>query len=390
MTDQPDEVGDVLLDAAGIAESCGEPLDRVLDIDTWERDPDLADLCRRIETEVGKAVEAENRCGAAARREVLSRIADRPGAPPGAGVYRATSDQLQSICRQALFNGAVEACDGTLKQFETLPLTITQIGVCLAAYQGSQQSFAHRLFQRDLRVQSGDLLQDLLDLLDNRTSRNTEAGPSMLFRRGLMTYAERTILADKSQAPWRMGHGNPVPYELLTGSGSMDLLQRSLVVLRRLILDQKRFVFVPSEDGDKRLLTLGYALKAGEYAIVQTAQAQMQKVVDGGHYSRQDRAKADVFCREVGPQVVMGVYRAAWGAPPQVFYSHVEHCHEAALIVLADSLLQDHRGFPLLIDLADRLCRAAFGNDIFDGAIQSAYAHADAPFRYLGERQTRG
>lgn len=57
MADQPDEAEDVLLDAGGVAESCGEPLDRVLDIDTWEADPDLAALCQRIEDEVGDAVE---------------------------------------------------------------------------------------------------------------------------------------------------------------------------------------------------------------------------------------------------------------------------------------------------------------------------------------------
>jgi hypothetical protein len=90
------------------------------------------------------------------------------------------------------------------------------------------------------------------------------------------------------------------------------------------------------------------------------------------------------------PLFAMGVYRAATAAPPYVFYSHIDHAHEAAMIVMADSLMQDYRGFPLLIDLADRLCRAAFGNDIFDGAIHSAYARANAPFCFMGERQTRG
>jgi len=123
---------------------------------------------------------------------------------------------------------------------------------------------------------------------------------------------------------------------------------------------------------------------------VQTCQQQLEAALEPTSYRTTDRQLVDAFVKEVGSQVVVGVYRAAAGAPPYIFYSHVEHCHEAALIVMADSLLQDHRGFPLLIDLADRLCRAAFGNDIFDGAVESAYARADAPFRFLGERQTRG
>ena len=403
MVDQPDETEEVLygteevlMDSQGFADACGEPLDRVLDIDTWESDPDLAALCRRIEDEIGDAVEMETRLGETARREVFAVLADpsRHGAPAGAGVYKATPEQLLRVCQQVLFNGAVEVCDGTRKEFNTLPITLTQIGVCLAAYRGNQQSFAHRLYQRDLRVQSGDLLSDLMVLLDSRKAGaqggGQAKGPSALFRRGLMEYAERAALTYKSQAPWRMGHGQPATFQLLTGSGSMPLLRRSLATLRELILGHKRFVFVPSEDGDKRLLTLGHALQAGEYAIVQTAQADMESIVFAGKYNPADAKLARDFCREVGSQVVVGVYRAAEGAPPYVFYSHTKHCHEAALIVMADSLLQEHRGFPLLIDLADRLCRAAFGNDIFDGAIQSAYARADAPFRFMGERQTRG
>jgi hypothetical protein len=56
---------------------------------------------------------------------------------------------------------------------------------------------------------------------------------------------------------------------------------------------------------------------------------------------------------------------------------------------MADSVLQEHRGFPMLIDLADTICHTTFGNDIFNDAVQMAYAHAGAPLRYLTERQTR-
>ena len=60
-----------------------------------------------------------------------------------------------------------------------------------------------------------------------------------------------------------------------------------------------------------------------------------------------------------------------------------------ALIALADSALQEHRGFPMLIDLADTVCRAIFGTDSFTASTQLAYVEAGEPFRYLTERQTR-
>ena len=74
-----------------------------------------------------------------------------------------------------------------------------------------------------------------------------------------MTYAERATLLQRSEAAWRMGHGNIVPYELLTGSGSMALLTASLKVLRNLVAYQQ-FVFVPSSIKDRLLLTIGHAL----------------------------------------------------------------------------------------------------------------------------------
>jgi hypothetical protein len=61
----------------------------------------------------------------------------------------------------------------------------------------------------------------------------------------------------------------------------------------------------------------------------------------------------------------------------------------AAHIALADSLLQEHRGFPLLIDLADTVCSTTFGADTFTSSVRMAYANAGQPFRYLGERETR-
>jgi hypothetical protein len=85
----------------------------------------------------------------------------------------------------------------------------------------------------------------------------------------------------------------------------------------------------------------------------------------------------------------MGVYRATPLAPPQVFYAHAEHAHVAAHLVLADSLLQEHRGFPILIDLADTVCKAVFGRETLQGPVAAAYAEAGAPWRHLSERATR-
>lgn len=383
-----------LIGANTFSTAYGEPLDVTLNIDSWQTGGDLEGLYERLELEVQSAVEIENAQRETIRRDFFPRLRTRPGAPRGAGCYRATASDLRHVHRSLLFNGAVEACDGTSVEHDTLPVTITQIGICLVSYQGDQGSWAQRLYRRDLRATTGNALDDLMALLDNRARRgSTDADErgrlSELARRGIMTYAERAILARKATKPWRLGHGNPAPYELLTGSGSMELLDTSMDVMRELVLNHRKILFVPSALSDRRWLTLGQALYPLEFAILETITDRMLTVVNAGHYSEVYRRKATAFCNEIGPQVVLGIYRAAAAAPPYLFFAHVDHACEAALIAMADSVLQEHRGFPMLIDLADMICRTTFGNDIFKSAVQMAYAHAGEPFRFLNERQTR-
>lgn len=385
---------DLIVNETAFNAAYGESLSTTLDINTWSTGGDLEGLYRRIEEEVGSAVKTESELREIIRNKVLPRIAKRAEAPRGAGWYKAKLSDLKRIHSSLLFNGAVEACDGTSVEYDTLPITITQIGICTVSYQGDQGSWTQRLYRRDLRASTGNALDDVFALLDNRSRRgSTDADErsrlSELAKRGIMTYAERAILARKCQAPWRMGHGNPIPYELLTGSGSMDLLDRSIEILRELILQHRKIVFVPSSSSDRRLETIGQALNALEFVIFEDVEKSMLKVVDGGHYSREYRRKAEEFSHEIGPNVVLGMFKASNAAPVKFFYSHIDYACEAALIALADSVLQEHRGTPMLIDLADTICRTTFGNDIFNSAVQMAYASVGEPFRFLTERQTR-
>ena len=76
-------------------------------------------------------------------------------------------------------------------------------------------------------------------------------------------------------------------------------------------------------------------------------------------------------------------------APPQVFYCHRDHFEIAARIAIADSVLLPDRGFPMLIDLADRACRSAYGGGSLQEMANAAYAKAGVGSRYGSERQNR-
>jgi hypothetical protein len=376
----------------------GEKFAEVLDLGTWSPGEDLAAAYGRLEEEIQRAVEQENRTRERVRDLVFPRLVERPGAPVNAGVYEVGVEHLERVHNGLLFNGGVEACDGTSVVHDTLPITIAQIGVTLVSYRGDQGSWVHRLYRRDLRVSGVDPVDEALELLERRHERagfdasSKRDTLSDLGRRGIMTYAERAVLLRKSDAPWRMGHGNPAPYELLTGSGMAELLESSLHVLHELIVGHQRFVFVPSAPSERTLLTIGQALRPLEFAIVDTMKERIERVA-GGNYRGEEWARlagpVRDFAREVGPKIVVGVYRASEMGPPQLFYAHADHAHEAALIAMADSVMQEHRGFPMLVDLADTVCRSTFGVDSFTASTQLAYAEAGEPFRYLTERQTR-
>ncbi len=393
-TDQPPEGDEAFL--VGDDEfktATGEPIERTLDLSTWQVGVDLGALYAKLEAEVGPALTQERRIQNLVRTEIFPHLGG-PDAPSEAGVHRAQPVDLEEVHRKVLFSGQLDSCDGTSITHDTLLLTVTQIGICLISYQGDELALSQRMYRRDLRTVGADPVEEAKELLARRKDRAATGSVdkrdtlSELARRGIMTYAERATLLHKLTAQWRMGHGNVAPYELLTGSGNMALLAESLAVLRDLI-GYERFVFVPSSIKDRLLLTIGDALDPLEYAVVQTGEQAMRRIVNGGRYHPDSRRLADSFVDDLGAKVAVGVYRASAHSPATPFFAHVDRVHEAAHIVMADSLLQEHRGFPLSIDLADMACRAMFGAEAFDDAVSQAYREHGEPLRYLPERDTR-
>lgn len=388
---------DSAADAADFELAYGERLTDALNLDTWTAGEDLAETFGRVEREVAEALEKEDDYRREIRKLIFSRLKTYPDAPAEAGKYEATVAELEKVQRGLLFNGAVEACDGTSVVHDTIPLTITQIGVSLVSYNGQQGTWAHRMFRRDLRSKIADPVEEVLTVLERRERREAQGleGDSLseLARRGIMAYAERAILKDKSQAQWRMGHGSPAPYELLTGlwSSQRDRIRVSLDLIKWYVLEHKRFVFVPSAPRKRHLIMIGNALHPLEFAVISTLKPEIEKMIESGGYREESGVLPEMrkFRDEVAPQIVVGLYRASAMSPPYLFYAHKDYVQIAARIALADSVLQEHRGFPMLIDLADTVCSTTFGVDSFMSQVQTAYADAGQPYRYFAERETR-
>jgi hypothetical protein len=184
----------------------GEKLSQTLDLDTWDASGQLAEVFDRLDQEVADALEREDQIRKAVREVVFPTITSRRNAPSEAGVFQATTAQLRSTQAHVIFNGGTEGCDGTAAVHDTLPLTIAQIGVCLVSYLGEHGSWVQRLFRRDLRVRGLDPVQEAVAVLERRAARSGLGQPSArdklteLGRRGIMTYAERAVLLQKSTA----------------------------------------------------------------------------------------------------------------------------------------------------------------------------------------------
>lgn len=387
----------------------GEPLTAVLNVTDWRPGIDLLAEYARLDREIGEAVRLESAVQGDIRRRVFPRLGEAAGAPEEAGHYEMTLDEVGRVHRGLLFNGGVECADGTCQTHDTLALTVYRVGVSLVGYKGDAGSWATQLFRKDLREAhadpAGDLMAALLESRHRRAGLNQpdrRDGLSELAQRAVMSYAEARVLRDKVDATkWRMGHGSPAPYQLLAGAGNPDMAVESVKVLRDLI-GHGRFVYVASEPGDRLLLSLGQALRPLEYLIVGTLEDRIEDFVEKLTFSSRvtvDRVWDGIeltpwkwvarFRDDVASQVLVGVYRASHLAPPQVFYAHRKHFRTAARIAIADSVLLPDRGFPLLIDLADRACQAVYGGGSLKEMTDAAYARHAPPFRYQSERANR-
>ena len=379
----------------------GEPLDGLLDITKWRQGHDLEGLYERLQREVEECAAQSERTRGPLRRLVHNNLRDGAGngtSPDCAGLFHVTPSDLACVHRSLLFNGATECCDGTVVAHDGLLLTVAQIGVSLVRYQGASGTWMQRMYRRDVRETFPDPTEEALALLNARGSRHESADvpdshdqTTRLMRRSLMEYAERAALLHHSQAAWRMGHGHPVPLTLLMQT-SPQLFEASIATVRALLLEHKKWVYVPSAPSDRLARTIGDVLCPLEYAILGTIEDTLRSKVEEmrqGHGSLRHREQLQSFFDDTLPQIVYGVYRAGEYAPAQLFYAHRDYAHAAAALALADSVLQPLRGFPLLIDIADLTCRSSFDAASFAGSVSGAYAGAGYPVRYLGERETR-
>lgn len=361
----------------------GQDFADAIDINKWSLGADLSELYPAIEEEWLKAKLDEDKNRRAFRDEVFPRIKEK-GNVPFAGLHDNVNDVkqlLEKIHRGFLFNGAVTACGSTQAIFNTVPLSISQIGVCLVNYEKQHGSYSHKLFRRDLPFKNPDALQEAIDLFNKRKSdenvRSKGTTTSNLAVRGIKAYIERAILLEKrdERSKWVLGGGSPAPYELMTGfwGSQKEMSDKSISLMRKMVLEHQRFVYVQSCEKFPDLWTLGNALLPFEYLVIKSLEDDLTLRVDSGGTRGSIRETHATFAREAGSMIVKGIYKISHQSQPQIFYGHRDHIRTAALIAMGDSVFQIHNGKPMLLDLATKLCQISFSKkDLFSSAEQAS------------------
>jgi hypothetical protein len=370
---------DVLLPARAIEEALGQSLREALDLGRWGDGASLEALMTTVNQTVAHSVQAEEHLAGVLRGGVLDRLPELPDAPPHAGVYPVPERLLRDTRRNILLAGNLAAAESAAAGHDGLAVTLLCLGVSLVRYDGRMNSWRTTFLRRDYEVRAGDRLAEAKNALNRRAERGPAAGAdrvSYLLRRGIMAAAERKALLERAATRWRLGHGIPAPLELLTGSGSMELIDETLPVLEQLLLAETRWVFVPDRLSNRALATLANALRPGELAVFQKGKPLLETMVEQGTYDAVRRQRVRAFADRAGEALVVGGFRATPSAPAQLFVAHTDHALEAGIIALADAGLQPQRGWPLLLELARLTAQHGLGLEAFAGLVETAYARA--------------
>jgi hypothetical protein len=260
-----------------------------------------------------------------------------------------------SWAEEKLFSTQACAVDGTHSTYPMLSGIRCRIGVAATSYKHHRTDGIVFVSEQHLHPPEASALQ----ILKNRMAESKLI--SSLLIRAIMFYMERKIGLDREEK-WLMFNGPIVPYELRTGIGRMRALDPCLSLCEK-VLDRKTIVGILAKSSEAEIISLGLVLNPGEYVKVRSFKEDLEDWLPRAHFNIADEARFKSFIKTHGDALDVGVYKA--GQRAYVFHAHREHFDEAAALIMRDSMFQQLRSYPLLIDYADSLCSHMLGSSDF-------------------------
>ncbi len=296
-------------------------------------------------------------------------------------VQRPTEDDLKKS-RDTLYSGKVVAADGTLNRFPLLTGLRCRIGVITTSYKNDSIERVLFVSEREFAESSTKTPREFFD------SIGRSSGISNLFLAGIMSYKERQIILQRPEE-WKFIHGTLVPLELRVPRVGHGAFEACLELAKKLI-DHKKCVGVISGSSDADFVGSGIVLNSGEYMFLDYVSNRISEEINEAVGNEEERKTLTELSNDYLSKIKVGVFRI--GPKPYLFEAHEEYFDEAASLIIRDSMNQDFRGFPLLIDYADSMCKAMLGSNDFTGIIEHKMARIAGYSGYgyeISERRTR-
>lgn len=296
----------------------------------------ISEEAERISEDVRRLREFARR-----NREVAERI-------------KSFSGRMGKVAREKLRGGKVVGIDGSMALYPTPTGQRCRIAVSAVNYVGDNVYRA--VYMSDLDFVDEEV-EDIMSLL-REAEKLSRLSP--LLYRSLMLHEERRLALERGEE-WKMLHGPIVPLEMRLGRlGVTGVLEENLSVAERLV-EHGKVVGVLSSTRRLRILNLGYLLRPGEYMRVAGAARIMRE--EARRVPEEERVLLEDFIERYGDKIIVGVFRA--GGRAYVFEAVEGFFDEAAHIVLEDSRLNAFKGFPLLLEYADRVVSRVLNGRVF-------------------------
>ena len=268
-------------------------------------------------------------------------------------------EKLLKWAEDELFGGKVAAVDGTISHFPMVSGTRCRIGVVSTSYKNNR-------IEKVLYVSERELAEPSSSAMEHFEKLRTKHRISNLLLRALMMYGERQLALDRPEK-WKFVHGELLPYELRTGLGVYRALPETLELGRKLI-EARNIIAVVEDTSKLNLLNAGVVLERGEFIYALDLKYDLENnYLPTAHFSRQDEKLFKEFVKDYCDNIKIGVFRA--GFKPYVFQAHTDVFDKAVALIMKDAENQPMRGFPLLIDYADAICRGLLSGGEFQKQI---------------------
>jgi len=282
-------------------------------------------------------------------------------------ICKMSEDQL-AWAEEKLYGSQVCAVDGTYSTYPMLSGIRCRIGVAATSYRNKRTDGI--VFVSEQHVHPSE--SSVLEILKSRKPENRLI--SGLLIRAIMFYMERKIALDR-QEEWLMFNGPLVPFELRSGIGRMRALDPCLSLCEK-IIDKKTIVGIVAKSTEDEIVSLGLALEPLEYLKLRPFKDDLEDWLPRAHFNTADEKRFRRFINTHGPFLDVGLYKS--GSRAYIFHAHREHFHEAAALIMRDSLFQSIRGYPLLIDYADSLCSYMLASSDFQRMVDFKLAKVDS------------